>query len=132
LLDRIDLHVDVPALSPRELQAQRPGEPSAAIRARVVAARERQLARLRYCAGVFANAQMGVREVRQYCRLERDAEVLLRTAMERLGMSARAYHRTLRIARTIADLGGAESIATEHLAEAIQYRKVDRRLAVEA
>ncbi len=127
LLDRIDVHVEVPALRPEELQSRRLGERSERIRDRVVAARQRQIARFRDQPGVYANAHMGPREVRRYCRVDEAGEALLRTAITRLGLSARAYHRVLKLARTIADLDGSESIAAAHVAEAVQYRSLDRR-----
>ncbi|HEX7119315.1 MAG TPA: YifB family Mg chelatase-like AAA ATPase [Longimicrobiales bacterium] len=127
LLDRIDVHIEVPAVPPEELQSRRAGEPSARIRARVVAARERQLARFRGRSGVFANAHMGPREVRRFCRVDEAGEALLRAAMSRLGLSARAYHRVLKLARTIADLEGVDGISAAHVAEAVQYRSLDRR-----
>ncbi len=126
LLDRIDLHVEVPAVRPEALQSRRPGEPSARIRARVVAARERQLARFGERPGIFANAHMGPREVRRFCRVDEAGEALLRAAIARLGLSARAYHRVLKLARTIADLEGVDAIAAAHVAEAVQYRSLDR------
>jgi len=126
LLDRIDLHVEVPALGPRELQDPEPGEPSRRIRERVVEARERQLARFRGEAGVFANAHMRPRDLRRHCRVDAAGEELLRAAISRLGLSARAYVRVLRLARTIADLEGCDRIAAAHVAEAIQYRSLDR------
>ena len=130
LLDRFDLHVPVPAVPPRELLARPTGEPSATIRERVVAARVRQLERFRARPGVFANAHMTPRDMRNHCQIEEGAEHLLRNAIQRLGLSARAYHRVLRLARTIADLDANKSIATAHVAEAIQYRSLDRRAAV--
>ena len=126
LLDRIDLHVEVPAVKHRELSDHRLGEPSAAVRRRVTAARERQRARFRDRKGMFANAHMRPREIREFCRIGEGGEALLRRAINRLGFSARAYHRVLKIARTIADLEGAAGIATAHVAEAIQYRSLDR------
>ncbi|HEX6940714.1 MAG TPA: YifB family Mg chelatase-like AAA ATPase [Longimicrobiales bacterium] len=126
LLDRIDVHVEVPAVRPEELQSRRSGESSERIRARVIAARERQLARFRGRPGVFANAHMGPREVRRYCRVDEAGEALLRAAISRLGLSARAYHRVLKLARTIADLEGEDEIAAAHVAEAVQYRSLDR------
>lgn len=126
LLDRIDLHVEVPPLATRELTNERTSEPSASIRVRVLAARERQLSRFNERAGVFANGYMSARDVRRHCRIDSAGEALMRTAVARLGLSARAYHRILRIARTIADLEDAACIATPHLAEAIQYRWLDR------
>ena len=126
LLDRIDLHVDVPALRDAELLGPTDGEPGARVRERVVAARERQLARFHARPGVYANAHMSPRDIREFCRTDAAGEGLLRAAIQRLGLSARAYHRVLRIARTIADLDGAARLATHHLAEAIQYRGLDR------
>ena len=126
LLDRIDLHVEVPAVRYKELSDRRLGEPSSAIRERVSAARERQRARFAGMPGVYANAHMHPKEIREYCRLDEGSESLLRTAITRLGFSARAYHRILKIARTIADLDGAGDIGTAHVSEAIQYRSLDR------
>lgn len=119
LLDRIDLMVEVPALPEADLLAAIPGESTATVRARVVAARERQLARQGK-----PNAQLTVREIERYCRLEPQGETLLRQAIARLNLSARAYHRVLKVARTLADLAGAGSIAAAHIAEAIQYRRL--------
>ena len=127
LLDRIDLHIHVPALAPEHLTAKESGESSAAIRERVVAARDRQLRRFQGRPQLYANAHMSPRDVRAYCKVPADAESLLRSAMQRLGLSARAYHRVLRLSRTIADLDDAETIRAEHVAEAIQYRSLDRR-----
>jgi magnesium chelatase family protein len=129
LLDRIDLHVDVPALREQQLTDERPSEPSAAIRERVVAARTRQQSRFATEPGTFANAQMGPAAIRAHCRIDRAGEVLLQGAIRRLGLSARAYHRVLRLARTIADLDRQDRIAVHHLAEAVQYRSWDRRSA---
>jgi magnesium chelatase family protein len=126
LLDRIDLHVEVPAVRYRELTDRSPAEPSAAIRERVRAARELQRSRFAERPGVHANAHMRPREMREFCRLGEAGDALLKTAITRLGFSARAYHRVLKIARTIADLDGSGDIATPHLAEAIQYRSLDR------
>ncbi|HET9984824.1 MAG TPA: YifB family Mg chelatase-like AAA ATPase [Longimicrobiales bacterium] len=126
LLDRIDLHVDVPPVPHRQLGVAPRGETSERVRARVVEARERQLARFATRPGVFANAHMGPRDLREWCRLDDAGEALLRAAMQRLGLSARAYHRVLRLARTIADLQRVDRIAPVHVAEAIQYRSLDR------
>ena len=126
LLDRIDLHVEVPAVKYRELTDQRLGEPSEVVRARVTAARDRQRSRFRERAGLFANAHMRPREIREFCRIGEGSDALLRRAINRLGFSARAYHRVLKIARTIADLEGCAGIGTAHVAEAIQYRSLDR------
>jgi magnesium chelatase family protein len=128
LLDRIDLHVEVPAVRYRELSDRRMSEGSAAVRERVLHARERQRERLRGQAGAFANAHMRPREIREHCRIGEGSDSLLRTAINRLGFSARAYHRVLKIARTIADIEGAADIATAHVAEAIQYRSLDRMM----
>ncbi|MGH9507498.1 MAG: YifB family Mg chelatase-like AAA ATPase [Terriglobales bacterium] len=126
LLDRIDIHVDVPAVNYRELVAPAPASGSAEIRRRVVAARERQLDRFRSVKAVFANAQMSTRQVAAFCEISTACHQLLATAMERMGLSARAHDRILKVARTIADLAGSEEIATAHLSEAIQYRTLDR------
>ncbi len=125
LLDRIDIQVEVPAVAFREIIARGAGESSAAIRCRVEAARERQLARFRG-RGIFANARMGPRDVRSFCVLGPEEEALLEAAVNALGFSARAYDRSLKVARTIADLAGEERISAAHLSEAIQYRAMDR------
>lgn len=125
LLDRIDLHIEVPAVSADQLAQGTPGEDSRSIATRVRAARARQ--RARFGAGpLTCNADMGPRELRQHCRVTPDGERLVRTAVQRLGLSARAYHRVLRVARTIADLADSTAIETCHLAEAVQYRSLDR------
>ncbi len=121
LLDRIDIHIEVPRIEYEKLSDERPGEPSAAIRARVEAARERQRKRFEGTR-LLANADMGPAEVREYCRVGEEGQSLLRAAMKQLHLSARAYHRILKLARTIADLEGSDEIQTVHLAEAIQYR----------
>jgi magnesium chelatase family protein len=126
LLDRIDLHVEVPRVPVAALAADAGAEePSAAIRARVLAARGRQRVRLAG-RGIAVNAHIPGREVRRLCRVGAGGRRLLEAASERLGLSARAYTRILRVARTIADLAGEEEITTSHLAEAIQYRSLDR------
>lgn len=127
LLDRIDLHVEVPALKAGELTSPPRAENSARIRERVVMARERQLARFRGNAGVFGNAHMNTRQVRRHCVLDRTGQTLIRHAIDGQRLSARAYHRVLKLARTIADLEGVERIAAAHVAEAVQYRPLDRR-----
>jgi magnesium chelatase family protein len=121
LLDRIDIHIEVPRVEYEKLSDDRLGEPSAAIRARVEAARDRQRQRFEGTA-LLTNADMGPAEVREYCPVDDAGRSLLRAAMQQLQMSARAYHRILKLARTIADLAGSEKIQTVHLAEAIQYR----------
>jgi magnesium chelatase family protein len=126
LLDRIDIQVEVPAVRYKELAEQSTGEASAAIRARVDAARAVQLQR--FCGRtLFCNAQMSARDLKKFCTTEPAAEQLLERAMAKLGLSARAYTRILKVARTIADLDGAPAtLAAAHVAEAIQYRSLDR------
>ena len=121
LLDRFDIHMDVPRVDYEKLASDRAGESSAAVRTRVLAARERQQARFD-TSGLTCNADMGPAHIREYCELDDTSKALMRTAMNQLGMSARAFHRVLKLARTIADLAGAEQIQAAHLAEAIQYR----------
>jgi magnesium chelatase family protein len=126
LLDRIDIHVDVPAVRFKELSNESaPAESSAEIRSRAIAARERQLARFAG-EGIFSNAQMTPRHLRSFCRLDAESEHLLESAMTRLGLSARAYDRILKVSRTIADLDAAEGIHSKHVAEAVGYRSLDR------
>jgi magnesium chelatase family protein len=127
LLDRIDIHLEVPAVAYQDLVGARQEEPSTAIRARVERAREIQRHRFRGQAGLHANAHMGARDLRRHCRLSGAVESLLRDAVNRLGLSARAYHRVLKIARTIADLDEAADLDIQHVSEAIQYRSLDRR-----
>jgi len=121
LLDRIDIHAEVPRVDFDKLTDDRLGEPSAAVRERVEAARERQRTRLSGT-GLTCNADMGVGDVRRYCPLEETGRSLVRQAMSQLQLTARAFHRVLKLARTIADLAGEEAIAPVHLAEALQYR----------
>ena len=126
LLDRIDIHLEVVPVPFSKLTDMRAGESSETIRNRVIAAREIQ--RLRFEeSGIYCNAQMNTRLMHLYCSLDRAGEAILRTAMTRLGLSARAYDRILKVARTIADLENADQIKPEHLAEAIQYRSLDRQ-----
>src|SRR5438034_52899 len=127
LLDRIDIHLEVPAVKYRALVEQGGGEPSAAVRERVDRARTVQRERFSKRPGIYANAHMAPRDLRAFCRVSDDADALLRTAITRLGLSARAYHRILKIARTIADLDGAAGLQPKHVSEAIQYRSLDRR-----
>ncbi|MBM4169034.1 MAG: ATP-binding protein [Ignavibacteria bacterium] len=125
LLDRIDIHVEVPAVKYQELSSRRDGELSERIRDRVIRAREIQ--RQRFASpGLYSNADMETREIKEVCVLDLPGAELLKLAMQRFGLSARAYDRILKVARTIADLEGAENIRPEHLSEAIQYRSLDR------
>jgi magnesium chelatase family protein len=126
LLDRMDLHLEVPPVPAGELTGDTAAEPSGAIRERVARARATQQERFAKRRGVFANAHMSPRDLRACCRLSDQADALMRTAIQRLGLSARAYHRTLKIARTIADLAGAAAIEPPHVSEAVQYRGLDR------
>jgi len=126
LLDRIDIHLRVPALPYSDLAGDGTAEPSAVIRARVETARARQRERCRAHPGLHANAHMSSREVRRHCRQTVEICELLRTAVERLGLSARGCHRVLKVARTIADLAGAGAVAAGHVREAMQYRSLDR------
>jgi len=127
LLDRIDIHIEAPALSLAELRADQPGEASTAMRARVEAARTRQHARF-HGTRLGANARMNQAHIKQHCRLDSALGDLLQQAMEQLHLSARAYDRILKVARTIADLAAAERIEGPHLLEAIQYRSLDRNV----
>lgn len=128
LLDRIDLHVEVPQVKFHEITGERAGESSAQIRARVMAARQRQQERFQGRRNVTCNARMGSKELRQFCALEAATLDLLKFAMADLNFSARAYDRILKVARTIADLADSEKIIGDHVSEAIQYRSLDRRL----
>jgi len=126
LLDRIDLHVEVTPVSFSELSTTSNGESSEAIRARVIKAREIQEQRFKENEGVHANAQISSKTIKEICQIDAVGTQLLKTAMDKLGLSARAYDRILKVSRTIADLEGSENIKSEHLAEAIQYRSLDR------
>jgi magnesium chelatase family protein len=130
LLDRIDLHVDVPAVPVSELAKRRtgapPGEPSAAIRARVEAARERQRVRYADIPGVHCNAHLTGRDLRRFTTMTDEAADTLTLSMERLGLSARAFDRVLKVAKTIADLEGVDTIGVDHVGEAVGYRTLDR------
>jgi len=126
LLDRIDIHIEVPALRTRDFQSDSGGELSKSIRRRVEAARMRQTERYKGDNRIFCNARMEPREIQRFCRVNAGGAVLLKTAISRLGFSARAFDRILKVARTIADLDGRERIETDHISEAIQYRSLDR------
>ncbi len=143
LLDRIDIHIEVPAVQYKELRGGASAEGSAEIRTRVLAARDRQHARFALppntepartpkgtaraaAKPIFSNSQMNTQQIRTFCELSTDAERLLERAMQQQGLSARAHDRILKVARTIADLSGEADIAVKHIAEAIQYRTLDR------
>jgi len=126
LLDRIDLHVEVTPVAFSELSTKQAQEPSSSIRERVIKAREIQAERYKGNEGIYANAQISSKMLREICVINTAAQNLLKTAMEKLNLSARAYDRILKVSRTIADLNGSEKIKSEHLAEAIQYRSLDR------
>ena len=126
LMDRIDLHIEVTPVPFEELNRRGDGEPSADVRVRVVQARHVQGRRFEGASGVHCNAQMGTRMVRKYCALSTEGQQLMKMAIARLGLSARAYDRILKVSRTIADMAGSADIQTEHLSEAIQYRSLDR------
>ena len=138
LLDRIDIHIEVPAVKYKELRAPSSSEDSAAVRQRVVAARHKQLERFRPEKNIYANAQMTPKLIRTHCAISQEGEKLLENAITRLGLSARAHDRILKVARTIADLDGGDNgaqnsaqnrvqnIDPRHLSEAIQYRTLDR------
>jgi len=127
LLDRIDIQVEVPGLRYQELASKDAGESSAAIRARVNAARSIQLQRFQKTK-IHANAQVGTREIKRYCAVKDDARSYWRPRSIKLGLSARAYGGVLKVGRTIADLAGAENIEVSHIAEAIQHRSLDRQM----
>jgi magnesium chelatase family protein len=127
LLDRIDIHVNVPPVAFRDLSNTRLGEPSSAVRERVMRARKIQKNRFAKEPGVFSNAQMGAPQIRTYCHPSKEIARMLQNALDRLRLSARAYHRILKVARTLADLDGADAIGRDHAAAAIQYRALDRQ-----
>lgn len=126
LLDRIDLHVEVTPVAFSELSSAQQFEKSEGIRARVIKAREIQAERYQSSKGVYANAQMSSKQLKEICTISTAGQNLLKVAMEKLNLSARAYDRILKVSRTIADLAASADIKPEHLAEAIQYRSLDR------
>ena len=128
LLDRLDIHVEVPAVQYQDLAQEAGGESSESIKKRVNGARSVQQERFRRHK-IYCNAQMPSRLLRRFCQLDGDSQRLLEAAIDKLGLSARAYNRILKIARTIADLAGVETLTSSHIAEAIQYRSLDRTLA---
>jgi magnesium chelatase family protein len=128
LLDRIDLHIEVPQVKFREMSNAAPGESSALIRERVIAARERQHARFAAKPGITCNARMGARELKAFCEMDESTRDLLKHAMTEYNLSARAYDRILKVARTIADLRDGQNISSEDVSEAIQYRSLDRQI----
>lgn len=127
LLDRIDIHVEVPAVKYQELSSKLSSEPSSAIRERVINARAIQSKRFENETNVFKNADMNTKLIRKYCSLDEQSQSLMKMAMTKLGFSARAYDRILKVARTIADLAGDQDISSSHISEAIQYRSLDRQ-----
>jgi magnesium chelatase family protein len=127
LMDRIDIHIEVPAVKYRDLASRDPGEPSREIKTRVDAARKVQLTRFKGLK-IYSNTQMTNRHIKKFCQINETSQKLIETAIDTFGLSARAYTRILKVARTIADLEGAEDIQPSHLSEAIQYRTLDRNL----
>jgi magnesium chelatase family protein len=127
LLDRIDIHVEVPSVKYSELAGPSSGESSSAIRERVMVARKKQQERFRDVPKVFCNAHMESKLIRKSCKLDTPCEDILRMAITKLGLSARAYDRILKLSRTIADLEGVNEIAPHHVSEAVQYRSLDRK-----
>jgi magnesium chelatase family protein len=128
LFDRIDIHTEVPALTYEELSQRTPGRDSASMREQVKAARAIQTLRFADSKSVYCNAHMESKHIRKFCELDDASKGLLRTAIEKLGLSARAYDRILKVARTAADLENSENIGPAHISEAIQYRSMDRKL----
>jgi magnesium chelatase family protein len=126
LMDRIDMHIEVTPIPFEELTVRTEGEKSTSVRERVIHARKRQIERFQEYTGVYSNAMMPSQLVRQICQYDAAGEAILKMAMKKLDLSARAFDRILKVARTIADLGDSPTILVEHLAEAIQYRSLDR------
>lgn len=126
LLDRIDIHIEVTPVPFEKLSEKRRAESSVGIRKRVTKAREKQTERFKDYENIHYNAQMGVKQIKEFCELDQASNDLLKTAMERLNLSARAYDRILKVSRTIADIEDSENITGQHISEAIQYRSLDR------
>ena len=127
LQDRIDMHLEVPALPYKEMSGSHSGDSSSQIKDRVEGARDIQKERYKRRKRFYCNGQMGSKDLKIFCRLDKASQKLLEKAVERLGLSARSYHRILKIARTIADLDQVEELQAGHIAESIQYRRLDRR-----
>ena len=125
-MDRIDLHIEVTPVPYEQLSDVRKGEPSSVIRERVQKARQYQISRFKGENGVYTNAQMSPKQIEEHCVIDDKGKLLMKNAMEKLKLSARSYARILKVSRTIADLEGSEHIQNNHLAEAIQYRSLDR------
>jgi magnesium chelatase family protein len=125
LMDRIDIHIEVPSVEYKELSSEAGGEPSANIRERVEKARRVQLDRFQN-SQTFSNAGMNTKQLRQYCQLDDASKQIMALAIDKMGLSARAHDRILKVSRTIADLDGTDTLTAEHVAEAIQYRSLDR------
>jgi magnesium chelatase family protein len=128
LLDRIDIHIEVPAVKFKELSSSATGEKSREIRNRVIVARGIQHKRFEGMKHIYCNADMGTKEIRKFCKIDTPSEELLKMAMTKLGLSARAYDRIIKVSRTIADIDNSENILPQHISEAIQYRSLDREL----
>ena len=128
LLDRIDIHINVQSVKYKELSSNVQGEPSVNIRQRVVKAREIQLKRFTGKKNMYCNAHMQSKDIREFCKIDSASEELMKMAITKLGLSARAYDRILKVSRTIADLTGEENISSAHISEAIQYRSLDRTM----
>ena len=128
LLDRVDIQIEVPAVQYRDLASKESGEKSVQIRNRVQKAKEVQLKRFADTVNLFCNADMQAKDIRKYCQLDANSQELLKTAITKLGLSARAYDRILKVSRTIADLMEEKEIQPDHISEAIQYRSLDRQL----
>jgi len=126
ILDRIDIHINVNPVNINELTGRKESEKSSVIRDRVIKAREVQTDRFKNHKGLYSNAGMNSKEIKEYCRLNKASEDILKMATAKLGLSARAYDKILKVARTIADMAGESDIQAEHISEAVQYRSLDR------
>ena len=126
ILDRIDIHINVQPVKYQDLSSKRSGEKSQFIRERVIKAREIQLQRFKNKKGIYSNAAMSTKDIREFCTIDSACEDLMKMAITKIGLSARAYDKILKVSRTIADLSGEENISPAHISEAIQYRSLDR------